>query len=147
MDIPEDEFRMLPDINYLGTGTGTRVALRRILPRKPDAIGPVASTISNRAVSPQRPGSSSEHATRGFTAAARTELVYQGSPVRLTMVRPPWSARRSTPTRGRPCRGSSVRRQAVAVDGEGGEPMAAFALGNKFVPELKDWLMGKTGLF
>ena len=99
MDIPEDEFRMLPDINYLGTGNGTRVALRRILPHKPDAIGPVASTISNRAVSPQRPGSSSEHATRGFTAAARTELVYQGSPVRLTMVRPPWSARRSTPTR------------------------------------------------
>jgi len=33
------------------------------------------------------------------------------------------------------------------VDGEGGEPTAAFALGNKFVPDLKDWITGKTGLF
>src|SRR5579875_951426 len=32
-DVPEEQFRRVTEVNYLGTVNGTRVALRRMLPR------------------------------------------------------------------------------------------------------------------
>ncbi len=163
MDIPEDEFRTLTDTNYMGTVNGTRVALRRMTARNQGTIVQVASTISYRAVPLQSPYSGSKYAIRGFTEAVRTELIHQGSGVHLTMVHPPAVntpfynhavSHMPKPVRPPPpvyqpeivadaiLFAATHRRREVKV----GEATIAFAVGNKFVPELMDWIAGKTGV-
>ena len=89
MDIPEDEFRQLTETNYFGTVNGTRVALRRMLPRNQGTVVQILSAISYRAVPLQSPYSGSKYALRGFTEAVRSELANDNSAVHLTMVHPP----------------------------------------------------------
>ena len=162
MDIPEDEFRTVTDINYHGLVNGTRVALRRMQPRNQGAIVQVASTISYRGIPLQSPYSGSKYAIRGFTEAVRSELIAQNSAVHLTMVHPPAVntpfynhavSYMEKPFRPPPpiyqpeiiadaiLYAATHRRREVKV----GESTVAFALGNKFMPELMDWIAGKVG--
>ena len=163
MDTPEAEFRTVTDTNYLGTVNGTRVALRRMQPRNRGAIVQVASTLSYRAVPLQSPYCGSKFAIRGFTEALRSELKHQNSAVHLTMVHPPAvntpfynHAQSHMPKPVRPpppiyqpeivadaiLYAATHRRREVKV----GEATLVFAIGNKFVPELMDWVAGKVGV-
>lgn len=59
MDIPEDEFGTLTNINDRGTVNGIQVPSRRMLASDQGAIMQVASTIRDRAVPLQSPYSGS----------------------------------------------------------------------------------------
>ncbi len=163
MDITEDEFRRVTDTNYLGTVNGTRVALRRMLPRDKGTIVQILSAISYRGVPLQSPYSGSKYALRGFTEALRADLANDSSAVHVTMVHPPAvntpfynhaTSHMPKPVRPPPpvyqpelvadaiYLAATTRRREVKVTGS----TLGFAVANKFAPGLLDFFAGKFGV-
>lgn len=163
LDIPEDEFRRVTDVNYHGTVNGTRTALRRMLPRDKGTVVQVLSAISYRGVPVASPYSGSKYALRGFTEAIRSELVNDGSQVHLTMVHPPAVNtpfyNHATSHMPKPIRppppvyqpeivadaiylAATSRRREIKVTSE----TVIAAVGNKFAPGLLDFLAGIGGV-
>jgi short-subunit dehydrogenase len=85
---PED-FRRVTEVTYLGTVYGTMAALARMRPRDRGVIVQVGSALSYRAIPLQASYCGAKFAIRGFTDALRTELMHEGSGVRVTMVQLP----------------------------------------------------------
>ena len=166
MDIPEDEFRRLTEVNYFGTVNGTRIALRRMMARGVKGQGTIVqvlSAISYRGVPLQSPYSGSKYALRGFTEAVRAELLNESSDIHLTMVHPPAV---NTPFYNhavsympKPVRppppvyqpeligdaiylAATTRRREVKVTGS----TLGFVVMNKVAPSLLDFFAGKFGV-
>jgi short-subunit dehydrogenase len=89
LDIPAAEFRRVTDVTYLGTVNGTRVALRRMLPRDRGRIVNVCSGVAFHGMPLLSSYSGAKHAVRGFSQSVRAELAQDGSRVRLTTIFPP----------------------------------------------------------
>lgn len=89
VDVPEAEFNRVTAVTYLGTVNGTRVALRRMLPRGAGVVVNVCSAIAFRGMPLLSSYSGAKQAIRGFTRAVRCELRRDGSRVRLTTLYPP----------------------------------------------------------
>ena len=89
LDVPEDEFQRLTDVNYMGVVNGTRIALRRMAARRQGTIVQVLSAIGLRGVPLQSAYSGAKWGLRGFTEAVRSELIADDIPVRVSMVFPP----------------------------------------------------------
>lgn len=89
MDTPADEFRRVTEVTYLGTVNGTRVALRRMLPRDRGCIVNVCSAVAFHGMPLLSSYSGAKHAMRGFDQSIRAELSQDGSRVRLTTLLPP----------------------------------------------------------
>ena len=89
VDVPEDAFRRVIDVNLHGTVNGTRVALARMRPRNRGTIVQILSVISYRGVPLQSAYSTTKYGLRGFTEAVRAELINERSAVHVTMVHPP----------------------------------------------------------
>ncbi len=163
MDTTEDEFRRLTDVNYLGTVNGTRIALRRMLPRNRGTVVQILSAISYRGVPLQAPYSGAKYALRGFTEAVRAELANDGSAVHVTMVHPPAVntpfynhalSHMPKPVRPPPpvyqpelvadaiYLAATTRRREVKVAGA----TLAIAIANKLAPGLLDLLAGPSGV-
>ncbi len=163
MDITEDEFRRLTDVNYFGTVNGTRVALRRMLPRNRGTVVQILSAISYRGVPLQSPYSGSKYALRGFTEAVRAELANDNSAVHMTMVHPPAVntpfynhavSHMPKPVRPPPpvyqpelvadaiYLAATTRRREVKVTGS----TLGFAIANKLTPGVLDYFAGKFGV-
>ena len=163
MDITEDEFRTVTETNYLGTVNGTRVALRRMLPRNQGTVVQILSAISYRGVPLQSPYSGSKYALRGFTEALRADLANDGSAVHVTMVHPPAvntpfynhaTSHMPKPVRPPPpvyqpelvadaiYLAATTRRREVKVTGS----TLGFAVVNKVAPGLLDFFAGKFGV-
>src|SRR4051794_9780467 len=88
-DIEPDEFRRTTEVTYLGQVHGTMAALRRMRPRDRGTIVQVGSALAYRGIPLQSAYCGAKHAIRGFTDAVRTELMHEGSNVRITMVHLP----------------------------------------------------------
>ena len=88
-DMTADEYRRVTEVTYLGSVHGTLAALRRMLPRNRGTIVQVGSALAYRAIPLQSAYSAAKHALRGFTDSLRTELLHDGSKIRLTMVHLP----------------------------------------------------------
>ncbi len=88
-DITPDEFRRVTEVTYLGYVHGTMAALRHMAPRNRGAIVQVGSALAYRAIPLQSAYCGAKHAIRGFTDALRSELIHDGSAIRLTMVQLP----------------------------------------------------------
>jgi NAD(P)-dependent dehydrogenase (short-subunit alcohol dehydrogenase family) len=88
-DITPEEFRRATEVTYLGTVWGTMAALRRMLPRDGGTIVQVGSALAHRSIPLQAPYCGAKHAVLGFTESLRTELLHEGSNVRVTMVQLP----------------------------------------------------------
>jgi len=88
-EIEPDEFKRATEVTYLGTVNGTRTALRRMLPRDRGTIVQVGSALAYRGIPLQSAYCGAKHAIKGFTESVRTELMHEGSSVRLTMVQMP----------------------------------------------------------
>ena len=88
-EITPEEFRRATEVTYLGNVYGTMAALRRMLPRDRGTIVQVGSALSYRAIPLQAAYCGAKHAERGFTDSVRTELMHEGSNVRITMVQLP----------------------------------------------------------
>ena len=88
-DITPEEYERVTQVTYLGTVHGTLAALRRMRTRNRGVIVQVGSVLAYRAVPLQSAYSAAKHAVRGFTDALRSELLHDGSRIRLTMVHLP----------------------------------------------------------
>ncbi|TMF90058.1 MAG: SDR family oxidoreductase [Chloroflexi bacterium] len=88
-EMTAEEFRRVTEVNYLGTVYGTLAALRRMRQRDRGTIVQVGSALAYRSIPLQSAYCASKAAIRGFTDSLRSELIHDGSSVRLTMVQLP----------------------------------------------------------
>ncbi len=85
-EMKSHEYRRVTEVTYLGTVHGTLAALSRMRPRNRGTIVQVGSALAYRAIPLQSAYCGAKFAVRGFTDALRSELIHDGSAVRLTMV-------------------------------------------------------------
>lgn len=83
------EYRRVTEVTYLGYVYGTLAALRRMLPRDGGVIIQVGSALAYRAIPLQSAYCGAKHAIQGFTESLRSELIHDGSKVRVTSVQLP----------------------------------------------------------
>jgi NAD(P)-dependent dehydrogenase (short-subunit alcohol dehydrogenase family) len=83
------EFRRVTEVTYLGYVHGTLAALHRMLPRDRGVIVQVGSALAYRSIPLQSAYCAAKHAIAGFTASLRSELIHDGSQVRVVMVHMP----------------------------------------------------------
>ncbi len=88
-EIEPEEFRRATEVTYLGMVWGTREALRRMGPRDRGAIVQVGSALAHRGIPLQSAYCGAKHAAQGFFESVRTELLHEGSGVRMSMVHLP----------------------------------------------------------
>ena len=88
-DVRPEEFQRITDVTYHGFVHGTRAALRHMRPRDRGVIIQVGSALAYRGIPLQAAYCGAKHAIRGFTEALRTELMHQGSKVRICDVHMP----------------------------------------------------------
>src|SRR5207248_1944897 len=84
-----EEFRRVTEVTYLGTVYGTMAALKRMLPRDRGTIVQIGSALAYRSIPLQAAYCGAKHAVRGFTDSLRSELLHDGSRIRLTLVNLP----------------------------------------------------------
>lgn len=88
-DLSAEEFRRITEVTYLGQVWGTRAALRRMLQRDRGVIVSVGSALAYRSIPLQSAYCGAKHAIRGFMDSIRSELIHNGSKVKLTAVHMP----------------------------------------------------------
>jgi NAD(P)-dependent dehydrogenase (short-subunit alcohol dehydrogenase family) len=161
-ELTADEVRRVTEVTYLGSVHGILSALRRMRPRDAGTIVQVGSALAYRAIPLQASYCASKFAIRGFVDSLRTELLHDGSGVRLTSVHLPalntpqfeW-VRTRLPRHPQPVPpiyqpevaaraivwASAHQRREVWVGG----PTVATILGNKLAPGLLDRYLARTG--
>ena len=87
--ITPQEFGRVTSVTYLGYVHGTMAALRSMRARDQGTIVQVGSALAYRGIPLQSAYCGAKHAIRGFTDSLRTELLHEGSAVRLTAVHLP----------------------------------------------------------
>ena len=88
-ELEPEEARRVTEVTYLGYVYGTIAALRRMLPRDRGTIVQVGSALAYRGIPLQALYCGAKHAIHGFTSSLRTELIHDGSNVRVTEVQLP----------------------------------------------------------
>jgi NADP-dependent 3-hydroxy acid dehydrogenase YdfG len=84
-----EEYRRVTEVTYLGYVHGTLAALRRMRPRDEGTIVQIGSALAYRSIPLQSAYCAAKAAVRGFTDSLRTELMHDGSAVRLCMLQLP----------------------------------------------------------
>lgn len=84
-----DEFKRVTEVTYLGYVYGTVAALELMRPRDAGVIVQVGSALARRSIPLQAAYCAAKHAILGFTASLRSELIHEGSGVRVVMVQMP----------------------------------------------------------
>jgi short-subunit dehydrogenase len=157
-----EEFRRVTEVTYLGSVHGIQAALRRMLPRDSGAIVQVGSALGRRGIPLQASYCASKHAIQGFVESLRTELLHEGSKVRITMVQLPglnttqfgW-VRLKLPREPQPVPPiyqPELAARAVAWAAEHkrrevwvGLPTVYTIVGNWVAPRIMDWYLARTG--
>lgn len=88
-EITPDEFRRATEVTYLGAVHGTMAALKRMRPRDAGVIVQVGSALAYRSIPLQSAYCGAKHAIVGFTDSLRSELIHDGSRIRLVVVHLP----------------------------------------------------------
>lgn len=88
-EMTAEEYRRVTEVTYLGYVHGTLSALKRMLPRDRGVIVQVGSALAYRSIPLQSAYCAAKHAIVGFTDSLRTELLHDGSKVRITAVHMP----------------------------------------------------------
>ena len=162
-ETPAKEFRRVTDVTYLGYVHGTLAALRRMLPRDRGVIVQVGSALAYRGIPLQAAYCGAKHAIQGFVDSLRTELLHDGSRVRVVTVQMPalntpqfgWVKSR-LPRRAQPVPPifqPELAADAVlwAADHQRAEVHLGFSTvvaiwGNKLFPRLGDLYLARTGV-
>ncbi|HEX3458646.1 MAG TPA: SDR family oxidoreductase [Candidatus Baltobacteraceae bacterium] len=84
-DLTMAEYRRITEVTYLGYVHGTMAALGRMLPRNRGVIVQVGSALAYRSIPLQSAYCGAKSAIRGFTDSLRSELIHDGSAVRVAM--------------------------------------------------------------
>ena len=88
-ELEPEEFRRITEVTYLGSVWGTMAALRCMRPRDRGTIVQVGSALAYRGIPLQSGYCGAKHALQGFLDSLRTELLHDGSGIRLTAVHLP----------------------------------------------------------
>ena len=158
-----DDYRRVTEVTYLGVVHGTLSALRRMRPRNAGIIVQVGSALAYRGIPLQSAYCAAKHAVQGFCDSLRSELLREGSGVRLTMVQLPamntpqfdWVKSR-LPRRAQPVPpiyqpdlaadaivwASRHARREIWV----GIPTVQAIVGNRLAPGLLDHYLARTGV-
>lgn len=162
-DLSPEEFRRVTEVTYLGQVHGTMAALRHMRPRNAGTIVQVGSALSYRAIPLQSAYCGAKFAIRGFTDALRSELLHEGSGIRLTMVQLPavntpqfdW-ARSHMPRQAQPVPpihqpepiAEAILRAALHPRRETwiGWPTLQAILGNMLAPSYADGYLARNGV-
>lgn len=83
------EYRRVTEVTYLGYVHGTLSALQRMRARNRGTIVQVGSALAYRSIPLQSAYCAAKAAIRGFTDSLRSELIHEGSAVRVTHVHLP----------------------------------------------------------
>lgn len=83
------DYRRVTEVTYLGYVYGTVAALRRMMPRDRGVVVQIGSALAYRSIPLQSAYCGAKHAIQGFTESLRSELIHDGSRVRLTIVQLP----------------------------------------------------------
>ncbi len=84
-----EEFRRVTEVTYLGQVHGTMAALKHMVPADRGTIVHIGSALAYRSIPLQATYCAAKAAVRGFVDSLRSELLHDGSKVRLTMVQLP----------------------------------------------------------
>ena len=160
--ITPEEYRRITDVTYHGVVYGTMAALKWMQPRDRGSIVQVGSALAYRGIPIQSAYCGAKHAIQGFTESLRAELVHDKSNIRLAMVQLPgvntpqfsW-VKNNLP--GKPKPTGPIYQPEVAADAivwaAYNEPRElnlglvtdVVILGNKVLPGIGDFYLGKTG--
>ncbi len=88
-DLTPEEIRRVTEVTYLGSVHGTMAALRHMLPRDRGLILQIGSALAYRSIPLQAAYCGAKSAIRGFIDSLRSELIHDGSRLKLTMVNLP----------------------------------------------------------
>jgi len=155
------DFERATQVNYFGFVNGTRAALSRMVPRNHGHVIQVGSALAHRGIPLQAAYCAAKHAVQGFTESVTTELIHNGSAVKISTVDMPalntiqfnWvkSQLPHHPMPVAPIFEPEVGARAIAAVAEKprrrtwvGEPTVATVLGNRFGAGFLDWFMAKT---
>jgi NAD(P)-dependent dehydrogenase (short-subunit alcohol dehydrogenase family) len=83
------EFRRVTEVTYLGQVHGTLTALKHMREQGGGTIVQIGSALAYRSIPLQSAYCAAKAAARGFTDSLRTELIHEGSRIRVTMVHLP----------------------------------------------------------
>jgi len=162
-DTPDDLYRRITDVTYLGQVNGTRVALSKMRPRDRGHIVQVGSALGFRGIPLQSAYCGAKHAVKGFTESIIAELKHERSGVHVGMVQLPgmntpqfdWNADEfdAHPQPVAPIFQPEVAARAIRFAAEHrrrnmwvGVSTAYTILGNRLVPWGLDWYLAKTGV-
>jgi len=157
-----EEFKRVTEVAYLGFVYGTMAALKRMKQRDRGHIIQIGSALAYRSIPLQAAYCGAKHGIMGFTDSIRCELKHDKSKVRLTMVQLPavntpqfgWVKSR-LPHKAQPV--PPIYEPEVIADAVTwvtdhyrrelfiGLNTVLIIQGNKFLPALGDWYLGKTG--
>jgi NAD(P)-dependent dehydrogenase (short-subunit alcohol dehydrogenase family) len=88
-DVSPEEYERATRVTYLGQVWGTMVALRRMRPRNRGAIISVGSALAFRGIPLQSAYCGAKFGVRGFFDSLRTELIDEGSEIRISEIHLP----------------------------------------------------------
>jgi short-subunit dehydrogenase len=88
-EITPEEIRRVTEVTYFGMVHGNLAALRHMRRRESGTIVQIGSALAYRSIPLQSAYCAAKFAVRGFTDSLRTELLHEGSRIRLTMVQLP----------------------------------------------------------
>lgn len=157
-----EEFRRATEVTYLGSVWGTMAALRRMRPRNRGVVVQVGSALAYRGIPLQAAYCGAKHALQGFLESVRSELLHDGSEVRVTMVQLPalntpqftWSRAKlpRSPQPVPPIFQPEVAAEAIvwAIDNPQrqlmvGWPTVKAILGNAVAPSVADHYLARNG--
>ena len=89
VDVTPAEFEQVTRVTYLGQVFGAQAALKHMRQRDRGTIIFIGSALAYRSIPFQAPYCAAKAAVRGFVDSLRSELMWEGSKVRLTMVHLP----------------------------------------------------------
>ena len=157
-----EEYRRVMEVTYLGYVHGTLAALRRMRPRDEGTIVQIGSALAYRSIPLQSAYCAAKAAVRGFTDSLRTELIHEGSAVRLCMLQLPAvntpqavRQRNKLPQQAQPMpplfSPESIAESVIWAIEHGpremliGGPTVQAVWGQKFVPALLDRYLANKG--
>jgi len=156
------EFRRVTEVTYLGYVHGTLAALGRMRRRDRGTIIQIGSALAYRSIPLQGAYCAAKAAIRGFTDSLRCELIHDGSHVKLSMVQlPAINTPQATRQRNKlenqaqpvpPMFTPESIADAIVWAAEHtpremlvGCPTVQAVWAQKFIPQLLDLYLGKTG--
>lgn len=162
-EMEASDYKRVSDVLYLGFVHGTLSALKRMLPRDKGTIIQIGSALSYRSIPLQSAYCACKHAINGFTDSLRCELYHDNSKVQVTAVQMPamnttqfdWVKNRM-PDDTQPVPPIFEPELAAKVVVEAGmvahprreywvgSPTVAAIIGQKFIPGILDYYLGKT---